>query len=123
MQLRNSSECDYDAIHFRTGVLYATYNWLKSKRTARSKGTYDFNTRVEQVVAWCGGADFEGVLAFDEVHKAKNVAAPTGFEPAGRSPRDTRNRPYLGAPRVYSSTRSRARSPPRRERPCSRSRR
>ena len=29
-------------------------------------------SRLQQLVDWCGGADFEGCLVFDECHKAKN---------------------------------------------------
>jgi hypothetical protein len=28
---------------------------------------------LNQIVDWCGGADFDGVLALDECHKAKNL--------------------------------------------------
>jgi hypothetical protein len=30
-------------------------------------------SRLNQIVDWCGGASFEGVLALDECHKAKNL--------------------------------------------------
>ena len=29
-------------------------------------------TRLQQLVNWCGGKDFDGCLIFDECHKAKN---------------------------------------------------
>ena len=29
-------------------------------------------SRLQQLLDWCGGADFEGCLVFDECHKAKN---------------------------------------------------
>jgi len=29
--------------------------------------------RVKQIVEWCG-ADYDGVIAFDEAHKAKNMS-------------------------------------------------
>ena len=35
-----------------------------------------FNTgrqsRLDQLVSWCGGTDFDGCVIFDECHKAKN---------------------------------------------------
>lgn len=29
-------------------------------------------SRLDQIVQWCGGESFSGVLVFDEAHKAKN---------------------------------------------------
>ena len=29
-------------------------------------------SRLQQLVTWCGGQDFDGCLIFDECHKAKN---------------------------------------------------
>ena len=53
-------------------VLFITYTTLASAggRTSRS-------TRLDQLIRWCGGAAFDGVLAFDEAHKAKNFTAGT----------------------------------------------
>lgn len=33
-----------------------------------------YNSRLKQLVEWCG-QDFEGVIIFDECHKAKNLVA------------------------------------------------
>lgn len=29
-------------------------------------------SRLQQLVGWCGGVEFDGCLIFDECHKAKN---------------------------------------------------
>lgn len=29
--------------------------------------------RIDQIVRWCGGKDFHGIIALDEVHRAKNM--------------------------------------------------
>ena len=35
-------------------------------------------SRMQQLVQWCGGANFEGCLVFDECHKAKNFVPVSG---------------------------------------------
>lgn len=59
-------------------MLFCTYSSLTSAR----KGA---GTRLDQVVAWCGGAGFDGALVFDEAHRAKNgaPAAAGGKEDGG----------------------------------------
>ena len=32
----------------------------------------DGNNWLEQLIKWCGGQEFDGLLMFDECHKAKN---------------------------------------------------
>lgn len=49
------------------GVLFSTYSTLISATSKRA--------RLDQLVAWCGGPQFEGCLIFDEAHKAKNFDA------------------------------------------------
>jgi hypothetical protein len=49
-------------------VLFSTYSLLVSG-AQKGKST----SRLNQIVEWCGGADFEGVVALDECHKAKNL--------------------------------------------------
>jgi len=51
------------------GILFVTYATLRSVgKTGRS--------RLEQLIDWCG-ADYEGVLAFDEAHAMANAAGST----------------------------------------------
>ena len=50
---------------YQEGVLFCTYSSLTSDRS---------KNRLDQIVAWCGGAEaFEGVLVFDECHRAKHL--------------------------------------------------
>ena len=53
----------------QAGVLFSTYATLVSVTAGqKAKG----NSRLQQLVEWCGGPAFEGCLLFDECHKAKN---------------------------------------------------
>ena len=29
-------------------------------------------SRIDQIIKWCGGEKFDGLLVFDECHRAKN---------------------------------------------------
>lgn len=51
-----------------SGVLYCTYASLIGRTSKKG----DFNTRMAQIVDWCG-PDFDGCIVFDECHKAKNL--------------------------------------------------
>ncbi|XP_041448266.1 protein strawberry notch homolog 1 isoform X2 [Drosophila obscura] len=54
---------------FRKGVIFCTYTALIGESlTAASK----YQTRLRQLVHWLGH-NFEGVIVFDECHKAKNL--------------------------------------------------
>ncbi|XP_051541767.1 protein strawberry notch homolog 1-like isoform X1 [Myxocyprinus asiaticus] len=52
----------------KKGVIFATYSSLIGE--SQSGGKY--KTRFKQLLHWCG-EDFDGVIVFDECHKAKNV--------------------------------------------------
>uniref|UniRef100_A0A3P8W2D1 Protein strawberry notch homolog 1 n=1 Tax=Cynoglossus semilaevis TaxID=244447 RepID=A0A3P8W2D1_CYNSE len=52
----------------KKGVIFATYSSLIGE--SQSGGKY--KTRFEQLIHWCG-EDFDGVIVYDECHKAKNV--------------------------------------------------
>ncbi|KAG7280140.1 LOW QUALITY PROTEIN: hypothetical protein CRUP_003767 [Coryphaenoides rupestris] len=56
----------------KKGVIFATYSSLIGE--SQSGGKY--KTRFQQLLHWCG-EDFDGVIVFDECHKAKNVC-PVG---------------------------------------------
>lgn len=65
-----------EAIRLERGVLFTTYATLRQPaRGARP-------SRLDQIVAWLG-ADFDGVVAFDEAHAMANAAGG----PGGRGPR------------------------------------
>jgi hypothetical protein len=59
---------------YREGILFLTYSTL----TAGQRGG---KSRLDQIVDWCGGNAFEGVLVFDECHKAKNLVPEKGAKP------------------------------------------
>lgn len=61
----------------KRGVIFATYSSLISEsQNVSTKEKY--NSRLKQLVQWLGGEDFDGVIVFDECHKAKNLApSPT----------------------------------------------
>ncbi|KAK4029142.1 protein strawberry notch [Daphnia magna] len=56
----------------RKGVIFSTYSSLIGE--SQSGGKY--RTRLKQLLQWCG-EDFDGVIVFDECHRAKNLV-PTG---------------------------------------------
>ena len=56
---------------FDEGVLLVTYSCLVAKQ-GKAKATE--RSRVEQLQEWLDGRRFDGVLAFDEAHKAKGAA-------------------------------------------------
>ena len=53
---------------YAEGVMFSTYAALVGKSKS--------NTRLEQLIEWCGGdkpEEFDGLIMFDECHKAKSV--------------------------------------------------
>lgn len=71
------------------GVLFCTYALLarSSKQLATSEIAdgmeVDSKSRVRQIVEWCG-PDFDGVIAFDEAHKAKNMTMKSSKGKGGK---------------------------------------
>lgn len=66
--LQTLAALPYDAKplkEFPAGVMLVTYSCLVAKSSRM--------TRYEQLKAWLGGSSFDGVLAFDEAHKAKGA--------------------------------------------------
>ncbi|KAL1131058.1 hypothetical protein AAG570_012295 [Ranatra chinensis] len=61
----------------KKGVVFATYSALIAK-TAQSGTPY--KTRLHQLLDWCG-PNFDGVLVFDECHKAKNLCPRNSTRP------------------------------------------
>ena len=67
------------------GVLFSTYATLVSgggsggggntKGSGNGSSSSSSSGRLAQIVAWCGGAEFDGCIIFDEAHKAKNFVA------------------------------------------------
>ena len=57
------------ARELQSGVLFSTYATLVSATSGQKQRG---GSRLSQLVDWCGGAAFDGLLLFDECHKAKN---------------------------------------------------
>lgn len=60
--------------NYPEGVMFATYQTLISKN--RNK-----DTRFDQLLKWCGGDDFDGLVMLDECHKAKNIELDADGKP------------------------------------------
>ncbi|KAL5109819.1 hypothetical protein TcWFU_001472 [Taenia crassiceps] len=60
----------------KKGVLFSTYSSLIGESQGGAKAKY--KTRLKQIVHWCG-KDFDGVIVFDECHRAKNLT-PSGSQ-------------------------------------------
>ena len=61
----------------KDGVVFSTYATLVSAvqqqaSKVNSGAKRQKTRRLDQLIDWCGGAEFEGCLVFDECHKAKN---------------------------------------------------
>jgi hypothetical protein len=67
----------------KTGVVFSTYATLVSATSggkaapkggggAAKRQKVDKKRRLDQLIEWCGGEEFDGCLIFDECHKAKN---------------------------------------------------
>lgn len=76
----NLSTLTYEKISGVRGVLFSTYSSLiaKSRPSAKSKKKV-MESRLEQVIDWLGGEDFDGLIVFDESHKAKNLVSGLGL--------------------------------------------
>ncbi|XP_012288560.1 protein strawberry notch isoform X2 [Orussus abietinus] len=57
----------------KKGVIFSTYSALIGE-SSQSGGKY--KSRLKQLLQWCG-EDFDGLIVFDECHRAKNLC-PTG---------------------------------------------
>eukprot|EP00057_Strongylocentrotus_purpuratus_P009593 XP_011664067.1 PREDICTED: protein strawberry notch homolog 1 isoform X3 [Strongylocentrotus purpuratus] len=53
----------------KEGVVFSTYATLVS---SVQKGVIGRQSRLKQLIEWCGGDQFDGCLIFDECHKAKH---------------------------------------------------
>jgi hypothetical protein len=58
------------------GVIFSTYSSLigESRMDGQKNGCH---TRLNQLIQWCG-RDFDGVIVFDECHRAKNLCPTAG---------------------------------------------
>ncbi|XP_035794307.1 protein strawberry notch-like isoform X2 [Anopheles albimanus] len=60
--------------NIKKGVIFGTYSALIGESQST---TGKYKTRLKQLLQWCGGPDFDGLIVFDECHKAKNLC-PVG---------------------------------------------
>nr|CAD1823189.1 unnamed protein product [Ananas comosus var. bracteatus] len=67
------SKLDSKAVGIKHGVVFSTYSSLIA---SSEKG----RSRLQQLVQWCG-QDFDGLIVFDECHKAKNLIPEAGGQP------------------------------------------
>lgn len=67
------SKLDSKSVGVREGVVFLTYSSLVA---SSEKG----RSRLQQLVQWCG-AEFDGLVIFDECHKAKNLVPEAGGQP------------------------------------------
>lgn len=67
-----------DDIKAKSGILFTTYDTLKSAEQTKVQGEkVKGRSRVDQIVAWLG-EDFDGVIAFDEAHALGNSTEQKG---------------------------------------------
>jgi len=57
------------------GVIFSTYSSLIGESSGGK-----FKTRLKQLLEWCG-EDFDGVIVFDECHRAKNLVPAGSLKP------------------------------------------
>ena len=57
-------------------ILFATYMSLIAKKKKASKNEH--KSRLDQILDWVGGNKFDGLIIFDESHKAKNLESENG---------------------------------------------
>lgn len=67
------SKLDSKSVGVRDGVVFLTYSSLIA---SSEKG----RSRLQQLVQWCG-SDYDGLIVFDECHKAKNLVPEAGSQP------------------------------------------
>ncbi|KAF5195402.1 strawberry notch-like protein [Thalictrum thalictroides] len=67
------SKLDSKSVGVTDGVIFSTYNSLIA---SSEKG----RSRLQQLLQWCG-SDYEGLVVFDECHKAKNLIPEAGSLP------------------------------------------
>ncbi|XP_020269430.1 protein FORGETTER 1 [Asparagus officinalis] len=67
------SKLDSRAVGIKEGVVFLTYSSLIA---SSEKG----RSRLQQLVQWCG-SEFDGLVVFDECHKAKNLIPEAGSQP------------------------------------------
>ena len=70
MSITKISYSQHISDHLSEGVLFSTYSSLISKKLRNSNSTAKYESRYEQIAKWLG-QNFNGLLVFDESHKAR----------------------------------------------------
>ena len=75
-----------DALKPKEGILFTSYSTLRGgeKKQVDKPGAALAKTRLQQIVDWLG-ADFDGVIVFDEAHKMGNATAIKGQRGTARA--------------------------------------
>lgn len=73
LQLKYAKINSTENNNIKKGVIFGTYSALIGES---QNSTIKYKTRLKQLLQWCG-EDFDGVIIFDECHKAKNLC-PSG---------------------------------------------
>lgn len=68
-----------DSGGIKKGVIFGTYSSLIGESTSSNKKS-KYRSRLKQLLHWCG-KDFDGVIVFDECHRAKNLMPIAGQKP------------------------------------------
>lgn len=63
--------------NIKKGVIFSTYSALIGE-SSQTGGKY--KSRLKQLLQWCG-QDFDGIIIFDECHRAKNLCPSGGSKP------------------------------------------
>jgi len=61
----------------KKGVIFSTYSSLIGESQHKSTKK-KYSSRLKQLLQWLGGDSFDGLIVFDECHKAKNLV-PNGM--------------------------------------------
>lgn len=64
----------------KKGVIFSTYSSLIGESQQKSEKK-KYTSRLKQLLQWLGGESFDGVIVFDECHKAKNLVPVGGAKP------------------------------------------
>ncbi|KAK1365814.1 putative Zinc finger, RING/FYVE/PHD-type, protein strawberry notch [Heracleum sosnowskyi] len=79
------TKLDSKTVGIREGVIFLTYSTLiasskQGRSSKRGRSSKQGCSRLDQLVQWCG-KEFDGLIVFDECHKAKNLVPEAGGRP------------------------------------------
>ncbi|RNA44326.1 strawberry notch -like protein, partial [Brachionus plicatilis] len=71
-KLKYSKISSEENSNIKKGVIFSTYSSLIGESQQKTENK-KYSSRLEQLFQWLGGEAFDGVIVFDECHKAKNL--------------------------------------------------